>query len=163
MAKPNLSYQVYLWLDFLPILMLLILVTFLIISYYICQLCCRRHHVGIMTTVANFSTKLAMALFGPPLGVVRRERHQDDEVDHMDVPVIYIHRRQVPWVVSILLGGYVVSFIYFAISVFWEVFLLKQSNSCDDTTIDCFVNEEIDVSNDTLLSVAAPTLLGEKI
>ena len=151
MAKPNLSLTVYELLDLLPIIVLFPLVFISFVAYYIGVMCCISR--GLITTgVSAFQkflqgmTKLTMIVFGPPLGVVRYDRHKEEKVDHMKIPVVYIHKRPVPKFIVCMLGSYVISFIMFAITVFWDIFLLVQSSECDDTTIDCFAQTPNDTT-----------------
>jgi hypothetical protein len=120
-------------------------------AYFIGVICCfsRGMFTTIVSTFQKFllgMIKLTMIVFGPPLGVVRYERHTKEEVDHLKIPVVYINKQPVPKYIVCMLGLYVISFIIFAITVFWDIFLFVQSSDCDDTTIDCFA---LTPANDT--------------
>ena len=143
MAKPNLSLSVYTALELLPIILFFAPLMVFGLSYMFGLMCCvllnkRDSALAAVKKYGKGMTKLTMVVFGPPMGIVQYERHREEEVDHLDITVVYIHKRKVPRRVVFMLGAYTIGFIAFAISVFWDIFLLVQSSDCDDTTIDCF-------------------------
>ena len=143
MAKPNLSLDRYVILDLFPLIAFMIFICILLMSYIVGLLCCVTcNHIDTAVSSAKLLfksfTKLAMVVFGPPAGVLNYRAHEEEEVDHMDNTVVYIHKRNVPQKIVTMLGSYVVTFIMFSVMVFWDIFLLKESSDCDDTTIDCF-------------------------
>ena len=145
MAKPNLPLIAYELLDLIPIICVFIVLFILFLAFMIGIRCCISHNklelaVSAFKKFIKGLTKLTMIVFGPPLGVVGYEAEKDEKVDHLELPVVFIHKQEVPKHIVCMLGGYVIFFITFSITVFWDIFLLAQSSDCDDTTIDCFAS-----------------------
>ena len=136
MVKPNYPESAYILLEELPTLIVTPLLAVVVVILYICyralscsekvRTCCELMLKGII--------KLAKVFFGTPTGLFHKREATEEE------DAVYIGNKEVPYGILIRLGVYVISFSLFALIVFWDIFLIKQSNSCDDTTIDCFVN-----------------------
>lgn len=142
MAKPNYSQLTYEIFNLLPTLILFSCVFTVLISCLIGIVCCLRFNkketaIDTYTKLVQFFTKLTMVIFGPNNSVFHY-RPNVDEGDDLEIPVLYIHRKEVPTYLVMMMGSYVISFIMFSVGVFWDIFLLKDSSECDDTTIDCF-------------------------
>ena len=86
--------------------------------------------------------------FGAPSGM-HSSRQEPTESDDS----VYINQKKVPRKVLIILGMYVMIFIFTAFIVFWELFLLTASiGSCDDTVKDCFARNNT-LSNENSASI----------
>ena len=149
MAKPNLSLSDYLLLDLVPVffVFLVIIIFFLILAGMIVCLFCNHPNTAksLGKLIVSSLIKLTMAVFGPHGGgnVLNHEKNQTkkdkkDEYDAKNLPIFYINNEKVHWIYRLMFGAYVIGFILFSATVFWDVFLLEESNNCDDTTIDCF-------------------------
>ena len=154
--KPNISASTYELLELLPTIVLCSLGVSILTVYLIAIICClslKKFDTVISSykTLSKLLTKLLMIVFGPGgSSVLQYERHEDKEKDALQIPVIYIHKRRVPKSFVVMFELYVASFILFSVTVFWDIFLLTESNDCDDTTIDCFAQV---AGNDTILPI----------
>ena len=154
--KPNISETTYELLELLPTIALFSLGVSILTVYLIAIICClslKKFDTVISSykTLSKLLTKLMMMVFGPGgRSVLHYKRHEDTEIDALQIPVIYIHKRRVPTGFVVMFELYVASFILFSVTVFWDIFLLTESNDCDDTTIDCFAQV---AGNDTILPI----------
>ena len=147
MSKRNHSYTYYQVIELFPVIFCAIVTFIVVFSLYLYQFLSRRCSIkgaakSVNKSMFKWLTKLIKIVFGPPVGLVHDKPHEDEELDGDNVPVIYIHKEKVPKSVVLMLGSYVVLFFIFSFTVFLQLFLLELSSECDDTTIDCFANND---------------------
>lgn len=153
MAKMNLSYTVYQLLEFVPMLLILVVICLIMLIIQ-----CIQHWSVLGSTRAdkirawiyNGSIKIGKMAFGPPMGVFGKQEDDTNEV--------FIKNKPVPHYILFILGLFMLFFGLLAILVFWDVFLLRESNSCDNN-IDCFAMIENNGSEEN--STSSPVTISD--
>lgn len=153
MSKKNLPYIWYELLEFMPIFALFMLLGLVIVVMQCIHNCCGNAGEGEAGGDASGDgeasgnaeccrpyhglIKIGKVSFGPPMGVFgKRERHGEQE-DRDDRDDVFINDTRVPdWILA-LLGLFMISFGILAMLIFWDIFLIRESSSCDNN-IDCF-------------------------
>ena len=135
MAKPNLSFEVYGVLEYLPILIacfaIMILVCFLQCLQY-CATVGSEGATNIISFIYEKLCKLSKVVFGPPAGLFDKQKGSSSKD-------VYINGKPVPNCVLFILGGFMINFGFMAAFLFWDIFLIQGSSACDDD-IDCFIS-----------------------
>ena len=86
--------------------------------------------------------KLSKRFFGPPGSLFRKQVEVNDEILYMSQGKLLDYEFNI-------FGIYVIISLIFAALVFWDIFLLEESYSCDDG-LDCFVTN---TTNNKILEV----------
>ena len=116
-------YNLYLWLELGPILLVCFLYTLFYIVYLIWSTFCARGHVHkVELCIVNFAMKellMKTSIDGKP----------------------YVQGRRVRYLVVRILVIYVVTIAVLAFAVGWDTFLIEASYACDPG-LDCFINAQ---------------------
>lgn len=116
-------YNLYLWLELAPILIVCFFYTLFYIVYIIWTIFCAHGHVhNFELCIVNFALKDLLV-----------ETRTDGK--------LYVQGRRVRYLVVRILVIYVVTIAVLAFAVGWDTFLIEASYACDPG-LDCFINAQ---------------------
>ena len=139
--KLNWSHNVYIILQNFPGMVLAAFALYVVMILMTRKLfgCCSCHRLDECSQKLFFM--IPEIIFGPPKGVINFEPSRTSETH-----IIYVGNNKVRKKVYISLWLLATTFIFSTIIVFWDLFLLNESYTCEDKTVDCFAfvsNESI--------------------
>ena len=144
-SKPNLSLEAYQILASMPLLFAAISLV-LFFCAQIVALILLPIKTGwaqkVVCAMNSIYQSITTAVFGPPQGVINFE-----PAKNISSHATYIGTRKVKMLTHVLLAAFGFGVIINIAIMFWNIFLLIESHTCDES-IDCFA-KVIDVSNES--------------
>ena len=140
MAKHNFNQGFYLLVDLFPFMAFLLFLIFIVLLYtflWLKSLCSKSYESN--TFIPSLNRKIAKLALTQPSGMLTTEKPLHSTLQYTELPSqLHIRGKETLKSHDALLALYTISFSLFAFAVFWDIFLIRESHGCDDTTIDCF-------------------------
>lgn len=140
--KPNFAYKDYLFIELiLPLFVPMLVINIGELALPIGMIVVTKHN-HCLATAKGICNKILLKIFGSPIGILNSIR-----VDHDNVDSFFIGTNEVPETIYCGLILLMVIFLHNSCVVFWDYFLLQESFTCDDKTIDCFITQGNEATN----------------